>query len=136
MKKKVLLAFLILVFLLLIIFSNIRTSYQMSMCAYCGAGRNIEGKIIGKTIKEQPPIFPSQNPPDHNHLFILCAIHNSGAYFDCNTDDLDIMFQLKELNDKNQLSGDVIKEWFSIDIRNPEVLENFVQKHNLEIIRE
>jgi hypothetical protein len=136
MKKKVLFAILILAFLLFLIFFNKRVAYEMSMCAYCGAGRVVEHRIIGTTLKEEPPWFPSENAPEHKHLYFMCASHRSGWYFDYSSDALDIMFQLKKLNDKNQLSDDMIKEWFSIDIGTPEVLKNFTQKHNLEIKEE
>lgn len=130
--------FIILIFvvLLLIIYFKIRLSYEMYSCAYCGAGKIVEGRIIGKTIRESPPWFPSENPPEHKHFYVLCASHSSGAYFDFSSDAMDILGQLRELKEKNQLPDEVTKEWFSIDIGNPEALANFAKNHNLKISKE
>jgi hypothetical protein len=107
------------------------------MCAYCGAGRTAEGRIIGTTIKEQPPWFPSESPPVHKHFFISTAGHSSsGLYWDAVSDAIDILFQLRKLRETNQLSDDVIKEWFSINVENQEELAKFAHKHNLEIKEE
>ena len=134
-SKKIIIMFIVLICAALLFFTffNKRISYKMSLCAYCGAGRTIEGRIIGTTIKRNPPVFPSENPPEHEHLFIPCASHSSGAYFDFITDDLDMMWQLKKLNDKNPLSDKMIEEWFSIDIKNQKMLDNFINKYELEI---
>ena len=137
MKKIVLFVIiLILDFLLFVTFFNKRVSYEMYSCAYCGAGRTVEGRLIGKSVRQSPPWFPSENPPEHEHLYILLASHSSGAYFDFSSDEFSILGQLRKLKEKNQLPDEVIKEWFSIDIGNPEVLSNFAQKHNLEISKE
>jgi hypothetical protein len=133
MKKIVIFLVLIITFLCLIFFSTKRVSYVFSVCAYCGAGSNLEGRIIGKTIKTQPPWFPSANPPEHQHFFVPLAGHNSGLYWDAQSDAIDILSQLRKLKDKNQLSDDVIKEWFSINVRNHDELAKFAQEHNLEV---
>ena len=109
-----------------------RNAYENSECAYCGASKHVEGGVT----TSYPPSFPSENPPEHTHLFIPVSGYGGGShgiFWDGTSDSLEVLWQLKKLNKNGQLSEDVIKEWFSINVGNPEVLKTFAEKHNLKI---
>ena len=108
-----------------------KKSYTISTCAYCGAVLHVEG---GKSTYI-PSRFPSENPPEHMHLYFPSAGYSSinNLFWDGASEACNVLRQLIDLQKEGRLSEDVIKEWFSINIGNPEVLTAFAEKHNLKM---
>jgi hypothetical protein len=81
------------------------------------------------------PRFPSENPPGHVHLFFPLSGYSSERkiHWDGTSSACTVLWQLIKLNSQGQLSENVVKEWFSINVGNPEVLAAFSKKHNLDM---
>jgi len=67
------------------------------------------------------------------HLFIPLAGLSGQMFWDARSDATDVLHQLQELHSQGQLSEDIIQEWFSINVGNPEALKAFADKHNLKL---